>query len=245
MRVLVIGRDLGPIIQLLKQEGVEVVEDRPEAIVTHGGDGYLLEAERLYPGVPKLPIRHDSICKVCINTDTSHAIKTLAKGTIAKSVASKLEAKVKGKTYYALNEFSLYHVKPNQAIRFDVQINNDEHRNLVIGDGAIVATPFGSHAYYRSITRGTFRSGIGLAFNNTTEPIDHMVIREEDTVTFTVLRGPAYFISDNDKEFPELEAGESVTIKLSSKQATLLGMANCHCPDCNDPEVTTVSEEQV
>lgn len=238
MRVLTIGRELELLQTLITQEGITLVTKNPEVIVTHGGDGYLLEAERRYPGVPKLPIRHSSICKICGEHDRTHIIKALAAGTISKSTVAKLELRVEGKRILALNEFSLHHVKPNQAIRFSVQINNEEHVERAIGDGVIIATPFGSHAYYRSITNSTFRVGIGIAYNNTTEPIDHLVIGEADTVTLTVTRGPAYFLADNDPSMPILKHGQTVTIKQSAKTAVLLGLDRFRCPDCGVLEST-------
>lgn len=240
-KVLTLGRDLQIIHKLLEQENLNVVEKNPDVIITHGGDGYLLNAERLYPAVPKLPIRHKSICKTCIDHDTTHAIRALARGTISKSTVHKLETTIDHKTYHALNEFSLHHVKPNQAIRFSVQINDEEPTDEVIGDGVIVATPFGSHAYYRSITNSTFRLGIGIAFNNTTEPIDHLVVRDTDRITLTVLRGPAYFLTDNDASVPPMETGSTFVIKQSKATATFLGLDRFRCPDCGALE-STVAE---
>lgn len=244
MNVLTIGRDLPVINQLLTQEGLTIVEKDPEVVVTHGGDGYLLKAERLYPGVPKLPIRHNSICKSCVDHDTTHAIKALARGTISESRVYKLETTFQDKTYYALNEFSLHHVKPHQAIRFTVQVNDEEYQEQAIGDGVIVATPFGSHAYYRSITNSVFRLGIGIAFNNTTEPIDHMVVRESDSIKVTVTRGPAYFLADNDPDLPIVEEGQQLVIRQSDQFATLLGLDHFRCPDCGELG-STVAELEV
>ena len=232
MKVLTIGRDLEIINTLLAQEGLTVTIEEPEVIITHGGDGYLLEAERIYPGIPKLPIRRNSICKTCINHDTTHAIKALARGTISRTAITKLEAATQERTLLALNEFSLYHAKPTQAVRFSVQINDEAHVEQAIGDGVVVATPFGSHAYYRSITNSTFRVGIGIAFNNTTEPVDHTVIRASDTIKLTIIRGPAYLLYDNDPLLLTLKDGEVITIKESQHKAVLLGIDHFRCPDC-------------
>lgn len=245
IKVLTLGRDLEIIRKLLEQEAIKVVEKAPDVIITHGGDGYLLNAERLYPNVPKLPIRHKSICKTCIDHDTTHAIRALARGTISKSTVYKLETTINQKTFYALNEFSLHHVKPNQAIRFSVQINDEEPIGEVIGDGVIIATPFGSHAYYRSITNSTFRLGIGIAFNNTTEPIDHFVVRESDQITITVLRGPAYFLADNDSSLPPMETGSIFVINQSKATATLLGLDHFRCPDCGALESTVAEDKDI
>jgi NAD+ kinase len=244
MQVLIYGRDTELVEQLMRQEGIAVVTASPDVIVTHGGDGLLLEAERRYPGVPKLPIRRNSICKTCVDHDTSHVIRALARGTITRSSVMKLQARFNGQTYTALNEFSLHHVKPQQAIRYRIQLNDDQHTVEAIGDGLIVATPFGSHAYYRSVTKGTFHIGIGLAFNNTTEPIDHMVIHPEDTIRVTVTRGPVYFLADNDDSLPQLTTGDTIEISQATETATLLGLDHYHCPDCGMLESVIVGEER-
>ena len=243
-KVLTIGRDIEIIHQLLTQEGLELVENDPDVIITHGGDGYLLEAEQRFPGVPKLPIRRNSICKMCIDHDTTHAIKALARGDISKSQVLKIEATWKGQKATALNEFSLHHVHPQQAIRFSVQINDEDHIKKEIGDGLIIATPFGSHAYYRSVTNSTFRTGIGVAFNNTTESIDHMVVREDDVIRVTVDRGPVYFLTDNNDDQPVLDVGDTVEIRAAGQTATLLGLDHFRCPDCGEKEATVAESTE-
>ncbi len=237
MRVVTIGRQTEVINQLLAQEGMTVVESEPEVVVTYGGDGTLLLAERLYPGVPKLPIRHDSICKNCIDHDTTHAIKALARDTISRSSVTKLMAEPAAERFLALNEFSLHHLKPNQAIRFSVQINDEPHIEQAIGDCLVVATVFGSHAYYRSITASTFRLGIGIAFNNTTEAINHLVVRETDRIRLKIVRGPAALYADNDDQFITLAPGREIVIGQSVEKAVILGLDYFRCPDCDQQEV--------
>ncbi len=236
-KVLTLGRDLEIIHQLLNQEGLEVVEANPDAIVTHGGDGILLEAERSFPGIPKLPLRYNSICKACVDHDSSEAIKAMARGTIELVDLPKLEGRVGDRQFVGLNEISVHHGLPSQAIRFEVRINGELYGEEAIGDGLIVATPFGSHAYYRSITNSTIRVGLGLAFNNTTEPIDHIVIDPHDTVSVRITRGPALILADNDPHHFEAEAGATLEIKLAKRPAQLLGYRQFRCPDCGAPAV--------
>jgi NAD+ kinase len=235
-RILTFGRELSTINTLITDSGLSLVDTDPEVIVTHGGDGTLLEAERLYPGIPKLPIRHSSVCKNCVDHVASHLISLLAQDKLSSSQLAKLEADIDGKQLHALNEFSLYHKVPNQAIRFILQINDEQPVTHIIGDGVIVATPFGSHAYYRSITNSTFRMGIGIAYNNTTEPIDHTVVRETDTVTIELTRGTAYVLCDNDPELLTIEAGARFTIRHAAQPAIMLGLDHVRCPDCGEIE---------
>ncbi|ELY35524.1 hypothetical protein C496_23146 [Natronorubrum tibetense GA33] len=77
--------------------------------------------------------------------------------------------------FSAPNEISLHHYSPILAATFAVRIDDQgtayEFERLV-GDGVLVATPFGSTGYYRSIIGGTFSSGLSVAFNNVHTPID-------------------------------------------------------------------------
>ncbi|MDP6461821.1 MAG: hypothetical protein QGH59_08570, partial [Gemmatimonadota bacterium] len=51
-RVLVLGPDSAEILPAVKEAGLSVVTEDPEAIITYGGDGLLLGSERDWPGIP-------------------------------------------------------------------------------------------------------------------------------------------------------------------------------------------------
>jgi NAD kinase len=238
-KALVLGKDIAVIEQLLKQEGFEIVLSEPDVVVTHGGDGYLLEAERAYPGIPKLPIRYNSICKTCIDHDTTHAIKALGRGTISQSIVRKLSGRAPTGSLIAINEISLHHVNPYEAIRFQAAVNGQIIADEAIGDGLVVATAFGSRAYFHSITRSLFDEGIGIAFNNTTEQYEPRLLDDDTEVGLIVRRGPAYLVADNNPHMIELQAGDSIRIQQSTETATILGIEQFHCPDCDRAEAAS------
>jgi len=75
----------------------------------------------------------------------------------------------------ALNEISLHHASPTLATVFVPRIRDRGETvgfERVVGDGILVATPFGSTGYYRSITGGQFTDGLGVAFNNVHTPVE-------------------------------------------------------------------------
>ena len=93
---------------------------------------------------------------------------------------------------------------------------------LVLITGVIVATPFGSTAYYHSITRKSFDKGIGVAFNNPTKPVNHLVLKEDSKVEIELVRGEASFATDNDSEILDLIEGQLIKIKKAKETAKII-----------------------
>jgi len=93
----------------------------------------------------------------------------------------------------------------------------------IIGDGIVVATPsFGSTGYYKSITDSFFEVGIGLAYNNSTEQSDHVVLDENRIISIEITRGPAIIYADNQETSISLNKGDVATIKKSSQTAKIV-----------------------
>jgi len=123
---------------------------------------------------------------------------------------------------HALNDVNFHNEMITSAVRYRVEINGQPHSSEIIGDGLIVATPFGSTAYYRSITHSIFQVGIGLAFNNSTEPVDHLVLNENARIQVQVVRGPALVAVDNDPGWIHLGEGDTVEVHKAQESATIL-----------------------
>ena len=232
MRILVFGQEKETIIPLIKKFGFVVVKTDPEIIISHGGDGTLLRSEQIYPSIPKIPIRRSSTCVKCANHETEKILEKLKNGQLQSKKLLKLEARFKGTTLVALNDVIIHHFLPNRAIRFKVLINDKEHVTYAIGDGLVIATPFGSSAYYASITKSTFEDGFGIAFNNTTTEISHLVLSENDFLACEIIRGPATLSVDNNERIISLKNQDSVQIKKSPQVATILGLDSLSCSSC-------------
>ena len=104
----------------------------------------------------------------------------LASGTAVRTELLKLVVAVHGRSIWGLNDILLRNSDIRSTVRFSVTVNSEPLTDEVIGDGLVVATPFGSSAYFRSISNTTFRTGIGIAFNNCTDFGNHVVLRPED-----------------------------------------------------------------
>lgn len=213
--------------ELVKSIGLEIVQEDPEVVLTFGGDGTLLGAERDFPGVPKLPLRNSKICHICSPLPSEELVKLLARGKLSTRELLKLEARIGDQIFLALNEICLRNKLINAALRFKVMTDGQAvPENLpweLIGDGLVVATPFGSTAYYYSITKDGFTEGIGVAFNNVHNyPERAYVTSEETTIEVEILRGPGRLSADNNPNILELSEGDKITITKSFSSAKIL-----------------------
>jgi len=100
----------------------------------------------------------------------------------------------------------------------------------LIGDGALLATPFGSTGYYESISGGTFTTGYGLAFNSVHRPRDtpqYLGLSAAAVVEFELLEltgsSPAILTRDEDRDAYQLTVGEPVEVRRGEKTVEIVG----------------------
>lgn len=225
MKISLFGKNSAEILTLVKSFGLEITEKNPEMIFSYGGDGTLIESEFAFPGIPKLLLRGSKICKRCSPLSNEEVLKRLAEGKYEVEKRIKLEAAVKGEIITGVNDIMVHNQDHRHAMRYHIWLNNSQINTLeeeIIGDGIVAATPFGSTGYYRSITDSFFEIGIGLAFNNSTEQVDHLVLPETSEIRLQIVRGPAIVYADNqEKSIPVLESDE-VIIKKSEQVFNLI-----------------------
>ncbi|MFA4945689.1 MAG: hypothetical protein WC789_13450 [Lentisphaeria bacterium] len=233
MRVAICGRNLDDLRSLLRPLPLTMVEERPDLVISYGGDGALLGAEREWPGVPKLPLRDRRGNPKCPRHQEEAILEMLLAGQLREQRLLKLLARCGGRTLAAVNDIVIHNEIVTSAVRYRVWLDGELYANRVVGDGLIVATPFGSTGYYRSITHSLFRIGIGLAFNNSTEPTDHLVIREDSSIRLEILRGPAILVADNIHTPLPIPCGQTVEIQRHPEAALILGLDIFRCPACS------------
>ncbi len=222
MKVAIFGKDGSAVEDLVKSSGFSLDEKNPDIVVCYGGDGTLVRSETAYPGVPKVPLRNSDICKKCSIFPNDTVLEKIKSGKYTTEQLFKLSASAKGKTLTGMNDIIVHNKDPRHGIRYTLSVNGRKIQHEIVGDGIIVATPFGSTGYFRSITDSFFEVGIGIAFNNSTEQSDHMVVSDESIIEMTITRGPAIIYADNHEETVDLAEGESVMIKKSPSVAKLL-----------------------
>lgn len=231
MNVILYGHDSEKLRPLIEKQGLRVVATDPDVVVCFGGDGTLLAAERLWPGVPKVPLRNSRRGARCIPNPPAEVIEQLAKGRLVRHGNLKLACDVEfvdrhsPHNIVALNEVSGHMGRVTSSLRYRVWFNgqpygSEDHE--LIGDGFVVCSPFGSTAYFNQITRGTFWQGIGVAFKYTSEHTTHIIVPEDTIVRVQITRGPAVIAHDSAPEILDADAGDSLTIRRAGEQAILL-----------------------
>lgn len=224
-RVLIVSKiDVLEIERMLEKNGFEIVGSDPDFVVCYGGDGTILFAERTFPQTPKLIIKRSNVCRGCDYTvhDIENVSDKIKNREFTVRSVMKLETEFKNRRLIGLNEIQVHIKLPIYAIRFSVTAGNKKFNNL-IGDGIVVATPFGSTGYYKSTGGKPFEKGIGVSFNNLhNRKIESFVSSEDSTVTVEIDRGPAWVIADNNENFIELTDRDVVTVRKSESVANLI-----------------------
>lgn len=233
MKLLLFGKNAQNIKETVKRFGFEVVEKDPDVAISYGGDGTLLSAEREFPGIPKLPIRDSLKCIKCPEHTNEVLLENLKKGSLKLEEYPKLAARFEGINLLALNDIVLRNATPVHAVRFNIT-KNDQLINgeLIIGDGVVFSTPFGSTGYFKSITRKSFDKDFAVAFNNTTELIDPVSFQEGDLIRVKIIRGPATLSEDNNKALYELTNDSEIEVSPSSEKARIYQLDTLRCPNC-------------
>lgn len=227
MKVLLYGRYgqyPSEIEDLVKSYGLEIVSTTPDVIITYGGDGTLLGAERDFPGIPKLYLKNTTVGYHASKLPNEKLLELLAKNKLIIKTYSKIEAVYKNDSLVALNDIVVRNIHPNTALRFSLTIDHHPAKpdfpDEFIGDGIVVATPFGSSGYFFSISRRIFDSGLGLAFNNIHNfESDHVFLHDQSEIELVVHRGPGILLADNNPEMITLKEEDELIIKKSLQEA--------------------------
>lgn len=232
MKIKLSGKNLEDIVPLLEVMGFEMTKGKPELIVAHGGDGTLLMAERDFPTIPKLPLRDSRTAPLCAKHSYDKQLKMFCTGKTAKTELAKLSGEFGKYKITGINDIFIHNLERVSALRYQVWIDEELYANEIVGDGVGLATVHGSTAYYRSITHSIFRVGLGLAFSNSTESVNHLVIPERSVVKIKIVRGPAIMVADNSPEKIKLVEGDEVSIRQSTEKAIIFGLENFMCRQC-------------
>jgi NAD kinase len=222
MRLLIYGNRIDEVKELAEKIGIKIVDANPNIVGSYGGDGTFMQAENKFPGIPKFALKKSKICKLCENLPMEEIFrKLIAKEYIIREEI-KLEANSNNKKLIGLNEIIVHNIDPRRAIRYEIFVNGKKVGNEIIGDGVVISTPHGSTGYYRSITDSFFEVGIGLAFNNSIEQSDHMVLKEDSEITVKITRGKAIVYADNSDEEIILDDSDEIVVRKYVNSAKVI-----------------------
>ena len=230
-RIHIVGKNQNSVQELqkkLKENGFIYCEENPDLVVSYGGDGMFLIAERIFPGVPKLLIRDSETGINCQNIELISALKKYCDGKFKTLELKKLKAVQKGRfeirELVGVNDIVIRNALPTEAIRFRYRKNDDEWSEVLIGDGLVISTPYGSTkgAYFYSIEQKSFANGIGVAFNNTTKKMPPLNLDENESIEVEITRGIGVLVADNNRDFVNLESGDKIKIYLVDEIARII-----------------------
>ena len=220
-RVSIVGKDIekiGKMKEKLSRRGFEFVEENPDLVISYGGDGMFLIAERIFPEVPKILIRDSDVGNMTYDLDICEVIDLYLTGKFKVEEIRKLKGTHRGRFEFrsliGVNDIVLRNSLPTEAIRFRYRVNEGKWSEVLIGDGLVVSTAYGSNkgAYFYSIAKKSFDSGIGIVFNNITEVIEPLFLSSRDKFEVEIVRGIGVMVSDNNRDFINLESEDKVVI---------------------------------
>ena len=195
-------------------------QKNPDLILTVGGDGTLLYAERLYPEIPKLPIKYKSLCHKCAAFDIHHVLQSLKAGNYKETKIQKLEVSHKGKTLQALNDVIIRNKHQWAALRFSLEVDG-KPRGEFIGDGIVASTSFGSTGYFQSITGENNKNGFAIALNNIHSLKKQPFLLFKKQAELTIQREEAIISTDNNPKALAIKAKETLKIYPQGKTSII------------------------
>lgn len=236
MKYIITGKEPGRLSDLLAGYGCTPAGagETPDIVIAHGGDGSLLEACRRYRDMPILAIRDTINSRLCGRHTQEGIVKNFTAGEMSPRRLPLVCGEVRDTVLYGLNDVFVHNSQRGNALRYSVKISGKPYAYGVIGDAVGLSSVHGATAYYRSITRSIFRVGLGLAFSNSTELVNHLVVAEDSVIAVEILRGPGVLIADNAAESAPVASGETVTMRQSDKSVLIYGLDEFMCPICRE-----------
>ncbi len=234
MLIHLLGKNLDDIRPLLARYGWREAagSEQAELVVAHGGDGTLLSAEWHYPEIPKLVLRDTRTAPLCPEHSHEQTLADFAAGRLQLRYLPMIDGIFEDKRVTGINDVFVHNMQRGNALRYRVWIDDELYAQVVLGDAVGLATVHGSTAYYRSITHSLFRVGLGLAFSNSTEVVNHLVLDTRSVVRVRILRGPGLLMADNGPCAIEIPADGEVLFRLSERRAAIYALDRFMCPAC-------------
>jgi len=232
MRVQLVKKpdfDISTVKPILDRNGVELVEDSPDFVLSLGGDGMVLKAMKIGPPVIALNAG-------ALGFLTQGPVKELdSKLQLIKSNDFKVVEKpfldcfLAGQNTSALNDI-YFCSAPGRALRFSFSINNTTFPKT-IGDGLLVSTPSGTTGYCLSSGGPAVSPNVDGMIITLVNPhlsrIKSMVVGIEDSVSINFDKtNKEIFLSCDGTKTQKLLPTDKPTVKMSNKKAKIVMFDN-------------------
>ena len=206
----------------IKNHGFQYSKENPDIILSIGGDGTFLVAEKDFSGVPKLLLKETKLRDKFSPQLFEPILKQIKDGKYRIDEWIKIECTFQKHNLTASNDIIIRNQDQRSAIRFRVIVDNIPIRHEYIGDGVVVSTPWGSTGYFYSITKRNFKKGIGIALNNTNTERREIIVKENSKVEIIMTRGDATLTCDNSKKEYTLKEGDRIILKKHKKESRIV-----------------------
>lgn len=209
-------------LETILKDRAEFTHENPDFVVVVGGDGTILNSERLYPSIPKITFRSSDIGSKCSYTleRFDEVINKVLNDDY--DIYHELKLSLKDYDLLALNEIQLHNESPISAVRFSIYVDDEILLENIIGDGVIFSTQFGSSGYFSSVGGYQFGYGdgyekyIGITLNNPFNYDRYMnLISSESKIVIKIHRRNGIFIADNNQNFVDAEEDKEYIIQTS------------------------------
>ncbi len=234
MRARLAGRNCDDLRPLLSRYPVQLTnDDTADFVICTGGDGSLLGAEREFPYLPKFAVRDRKNNPKCPRHGDEVLLDAFFSGKLAPRLLTHIQARLNDKLVLeGINDIVVTRHVQSGAIRCRLHADNELLRSQVISDGLVFCTAFGSTGYFQSITRGNFRSGLGIAYNNPMDGDSFVVLNETTDVKLELLRGPALVLADNTPEMIEIHDHDILEVSIAERKTIIFGLEAFRCQEC-------------
>lgn len=135
---------LAALARSIGMDVVDAVSGNPDVVVVLGGDGTMLSAVHLYPGMPLLGLNLGSLGYLASVDETQFNDAMVAIAEDRFTISRRAALKVRGVN--ALNDVVISRGVSGHAIRLDFAVDG-VHVTRFVADGLVIATPTGSTAY--------------------------------------------------------------------------------------------------
>lgn len=196
------------------------VHEPADAIVVLGGDGLMIRAANMYPGIPLLGINFGNVGFLALveRRDWKHAIEALLSGAYEVQMGPTLQATLLREAESIPQGWAINDIVVRSGMRMvDIEIYIDGHYvNTYPGDGMIVSTPHGSTAYCMAaggpiLTAGV--KGFAIVPISCHSPIrTPFVVPEESTIEMVVANDHDSALILDGREQVQLERWDIIRI---------------------------------